>query len=244
MSPAPHDAAVLAYLDQVFRAESAVIAAPVRARLASLREELEAAAAPDYTAVAAWRLLASNSLAPSRQGDAARRRWDAANEEIARAIAGAEPTSVSLASRLHAALGAGSSETRRERIFTADEEYLSPHSVAPALARLDVALAAARDPFDRAFRAYVGVVTIHPFENGNGRAARLLADHALLSGEWLPLCFASPIASHVAMTAGGARRDLDDALAIFARGVENAYLAALRKHRRTTRATRWIPEVL
>lgn len=243
MSPSPHDAAVLAYLDQVFRAESARLASPSRARLASLREELEATAAPDYTAVAAWRLLASNSLSSARRDDAGRRRWDAANAEIARAIAAGEPTTVALASRLRAALGDGSSEVRRARIFTADEEYLSPDSVAPALGRLDVALADAADPFDRAFRAYVGLVTIHPFDDGNGRAARLLADHALLAGEWLPLCFASPVSSHVALTAGGARRDVGDALEIFVRAVENAYLAALRKHRRTTRATRWIPEV-
>lgn len=218
---------VIAYLKEVFAFDSAS-SEPVRealASLAALRSELASAPLPAYSALAAWRLLASNSLvdrnAPGRAG------WDAANAVLGEALGHGESPTVALATRLHAALGVGSSAIRTSRIFTADEEYLPPELVPTALALLDDALAVAEDPVDRAFRAYVGLVTIHPFENGNGRASRLLADHALLGGGLLPLCFASPVSSHVALTMGGAPRSIAGSLLAFTSGIERAYLAVL-----------------
>lgn len=218
---------VVTYLKEVFTfdAGSSELAHEALGSLVALRSELADAPSPAYSSLAAWRLLASNSLAqrdaPGRAG------WDAANALLADALDRGDAPSVALAMQLHAALGLGPSKIRTSRIFTADEEYLPPDLVPRALELLDDALAATRDPVDRAFRAYVGLVTIHPFENGNGRASRLLADHALLGGGLLPLCFASPVSSHVALTLRGPPRSIGRSFLAFTRGIERAYLAVL-----------------
>ena len=53
-------------------------------------------------------------------------------------------------------------------------------------------------------------------------------DYLLMKDAWLPLCFASPVASHVAQTYGGVARGVQTAFGIFGEGVANAYLAVLK----------------
>lgn len=215
---------IIDYLRAVTAADTTAFTAP-RARLAKLRADLDAATAPKWEALAAWRLLASNSL--RAKGAPGRAAWDAANAVLAQALERDEAPSFAVATRFHDALEAGASGLRTTAIFGADERYLDASAIAGELAALDAALAAARDGLEAAFRAYVGVVTIHPFSNGNGRTARLLADYILMKDAWLPLCFGSPIASHVAQTHGGATRDPETAFGVFAEGIANAYRAVL-----------------
>lgn len=213
------------YLRDVFTADTRGFE-PARASLAGLRAQLDAAPSPRYEALAAWRLLASNSL--RAQNPSGRAAWDRANGLLAQALEADEAPSLALATRLHTALGTEDAALRTVRIFAADERYLDPEDV-PALVReLDMALARAHDALEAAFRAYVGVVTIHPFVNGNGRTARLVADYVLMKDAWLPLCFASPVASHVARTYGGVARDVTTSFEVFAEGIANAYRAVLK----------------
>lgn len=224
---------VLAYLREAFSHDMEGVAAGARRELACLAEALRAHPAPDFARVAAWRLLASNSLGARREdggeGDGGRRGWDRANDAIAALLGRADAPTFEMAVALHRALGVGPSLVRRDRIFSADEEYLAPARVHEAIGMLDAALARPEaGTIVGAFRAYVGVVTIHPFHNGNGRTARLLADAILLGGELLPVCFASPVSSHVARTKGGVPRDPRAAFEVFVGGVVNAYRVALR----------------
>jgi hypothetical protein len=229
--PSPADLEILGYLLGCYSCPLGVVAQAAQAELAALRAELETVSDPDYARLAAWRLLASNSLAArNSQG---RVGWDRANNEIAQRLAAGTPLAIATATPLHAALEVGTSAYRRTRLYTADEEYLSPDSLPEALETLDAALTHADTPaLYRAFYAYVGIVTCHPFENGNGRTARLLADAYLLSDGYLPLCFASPITSHVAQTHGGVARDVEQAFATFLEGVLCAYRVVLRKRAR------------
>lgn len=217
--------AVRTYLRAVMAVDTTAFTEP-RAGLARLRADLDARAAPKWEALAAWRLLASNSL--RAKGSTGRAGWDAANAVLATTLEREEAPCFAVATRFHEALRAADSGLRTSDIFAADERYLDASDVAEEVGALDVALASARDGLEAAFRAYVGVVTIHPFANGNGRTARLLADYILMKDAWLPLCFASPIASHVARTHGGPPRDPATAFAVFAEGVANAYRAVLK----------------
>lgn len=214
---------VRSYLHDVMAADTRAFVA-VRARLEACRAELDRAAAPRWEALAAWRLLASNSL--REPGAAGRGGWDGANALVAAALEAGETPSFALAARLHARLDADE-PVRRVPIFAADERYLAAEHIREHITALDDALRGAADGLEAAFRAYVGVVTIHPFTNGNGRTARLLADHALMKDGWLPLCFASPVTSHVAQTYGGPTRRVAAAFEVFAEGVANAYRAVL-----------------
>jgi hypothetical protein len=214
---------VRAYLRDVMNADTTAF--PARERLLALRGELEACAAPKWEALAAWRLLASNSLRV--KGSPGRAAWDRANAALGAALGKDEAPSVALAVRFHDALEAGDTGFRTFPIFAADERYLEAEAIALELAAVDTAVASARDGLEAAFRAYVALVTVHPFANGNGRTARLLADYVLMKDAWLPLCFASHIASHVARTYGGPERTVGRSFEVFADGVANAYRAVL-----------------
>ncbi len=222
------DDLITTYLDRSMREDLSKVAMTAQAELEALRDEVTQTHDPDFSRLAAWRLLASNSLAAS--GSCVRKGWDSANLELKAALERGEVPSVGSAKAFHRCLGVGSSDFRVERIFTADEEYLSPALVLESLARLDITLANPHvAPLYRAYCAYVGVVTIHPFVNGNGRVARLLADAFLLGNDYLPLCFPSPVCSHVAQTKGGVRRDVSGSFEAFLLGVLYAYRVVLRK---------------
>src|SRR5512139_3762800 len=74
------------------------------------------------------------------------------------------------------------------------------HYEAPAASRLDVEMAAflkwfneeaAIDPVLKAALAHLWFVTVHPFDDGNGRVARAIADMALARSEQSPQRFYS-----------------------------------------------------
>ncbi|WP_164848300.1 Fic family protein [Halobacteriovorax sp. HLS] len=53
-------------------------------------------------------------------------------------------------------------------------------------------------PIEFALKVYIWIVSTHPFTNGNGRTARLIADKILLESNYLPLCFADSRSGHCA----------------------------------------------
>jgi hypothetical protein len=176
-------------------------------------------------------VLASNTL---RRADAAAlARWDAANAHLAGALARGDRVGAALAARLNRVLTAdddgASSPVRSYDLYGGGGgRYLPPVFVADALTALDVRLAAPQgSALLEAFVAYAALVTIHPFEGGNGRTARLVADGVLLSGGWLPLCFPSPVRSHVARMEGGPPRTVAGAYKTFLDGIAYAYTCVL-----------------
>lgn len=195
-----------------------------------LRRDLEVDAAAVPTAVteglakvARFRLLASNTLRTSAPD---RRAWDAANAWLAeRAFAPAPLVwNVTDLTTLNGLLRGAPSRVRVERIESCGTEYLAPEFVGGELARLEEYLATTDDhPLRRALTSYVAIVTIHPFENANGRTARLAGDGLLLREGYLPLTFPTPISSHVAQTDGGLLRDPLRALGRTLGAVERSY---------------------
>jgi hypothetical protein len=227
MMTATGDADILTFLRVAFATDLDAVARAAQAEIARLAAALDAHPAPAFDRLAAWRLLASNTLggrdASGREG------WDRANARIGEMLVRSDLPCFAMASEIHHALGTGPSVLREHRAFTADEEYLAPSLVPGALATFDAALSRpAAAPLATAFRAYLGLVTIHPFANGNGRTARLLADAILLREGLLPLCFPSPVAAHVAQTKGGVLRDPHEAFRTFLSGITQAYRVVLR----------------
>lgn len=220
---------IATYLDALVDATSAAVEA-AGARLVAQRAQLESLE-PERLArglelLGRKRLLASNTLMATASPE--RAAWDAANRVVAAQIATGEPWSVADVCAVNAAVTGTRGEPRDHAMFSCGLAYLGAEHVRPALERLETALrTCTRSPAVQGAIAYVGVVTIHPFANGNGRTARLAADRLLLASGHLPLCFLSPVASHVAQMEGGPRRDASQALELVLGAVEESYRTVL-----------------
>ena len=180
------------------------------------------------------RLLASNTLrsAPRERGA-----WDAANrwvhDELGRD--GARRWSLSELAHLNALVTDGAGVVRRGAVYSCGQEYLAAEHVLGELHALDQHVTASARPASViAATIYVSVVTIHPFENGNGRTARLAADRVLLAAGYLPLCFLSPVASHVAQMRSGPRRDPERCVLRVLAAVAESYATALGERQRAS----------
>jgi hypothetical protein len=177
------------------------------------------------------RLLASNTL--RRSNPTERNGWDEANRWISELIQQDPAPSHSTGDlrRLNAILlgREGASATRDCPIFSCNDAYLEPTEVGGELDALEAWTQDERHPALIAAVVYIAVVTIHPFENGNGRTARLAADRVLLQNDHLTLCFLSPVSSHVAQMQSGPTRDPDASIRMVLAAVAESYATVLRR---------------
>lgn len=156
------------------------------------------------------RLRASNTLSnPHNKSDLAL--WNKAQTLLHQLIEANRPfLSLSDVQKLHQYFQVGPSYFRKQTLRTGAGEYLSPHYLESAWKKFEEGLSQSRWDHERlAFETYLHLVTIHPFEDGNGRVARLCADFYLLKAEALPLIFPSPFQAHVAMVKNLVPRDKD-----------------------------------
>jgi hypothetical protein len=214
---------IVEYLASVQKAEHALLAHPACLSVLAHARAFEPTSLSSraFTTLNLWRTRASDTL--RRDDPAERVAWDNANARLAELLSEGQPLAFSFAAKLHHALGFSDSLPRTIRMYAADEEYLKPEYVREELEKMDCVLLSEAHPLTRAFVALVSMVTIHPFCNGNGRAARLLADAVLISEGFLPLSFASSIMSHVGRATRGVPRTVDDAIETFLGGLENSY---------------------
>jgi len=102
--------------------------------------------------------------------------------------------------------------------------YLSPKFIQQAFKNYFSSIDSLKEePLQQAFETYLSVITIHPFENGNGRTARLAADFYLFKNNILPVSFKSPVLSHVALVKNNVKRSKDESYLKFLKAVENSY---------------------
>ncbi|NRA66552.1 MAG: Fic family protein [Pseudobacteriovorax sp.] len=191
-------------------------------QLESQRERFSALPAHSVDLDRVWRhrILASNSLRSGKQSEG----WDAASQYLAKQVGDGNKPSLASVEQVNCLLSGKPPKLRDFPIFTANEEYVSPQFVPELWELLGDKLSDERThPLFQSFYAYLAIVTIHPFANANGRTARLIADWLLLMDGWLPLTFPSPIASHVAQTIGGVRRDVTQSFKTFVAAVSHSY---------------------
>lgn len=182
------------------------------------------------------RLLASNTL---RTASRERVAWDVANRWVHDDLGreGGRRWSLSELARLNALVTDGAGVVRRGAVYSCGQEYLAAEHVLGELHALDAHVTASVRPAPViAATIYVSVVTIHPFENGNGRTARLAADRVLLGAGYLPLCFLSPVTSHVAQMRSGPRRDPERCVLRVLAAVAESYATALGERQRASSA--------
>lgn len=119
--------------------------------------------------------------------------------------------------------GTAPSKMRELEIKTGAGEYLSFCDVPDATRKMLETVKSFSHPLRKAFEIYVQMVTIHPFENGNGRTARLAADFYLLSRSYLPVCFLNSYHSHMALVKNQVKRQKDHCFSVFLESVLRSY---------------------
>jgi hypothetical protein len=191
-------------------------------------EQLQNCTKPNVALLSQGRMLASNTLSKNLELTG----WDQAQQCLLSSLELPNPKASLLAAELNACLMGSQSPTlfRTSSLYTADECYLNSEFIVDVFKELDLKLLNEElDPRLRAFLAYTVLVTAHPFSNANGRTARLVGDAILMRAGWLPVCYLSPIQSHVAVTKGGRARCVYDTVETFLRGLTQSYKFILHK---------------
>jgi len=194
----------------------------IKARIDSIEDcrKLPPPSAKKLTELNAARLIASNTLKNSKEVEF----WNLAQRTLFDLIVRKAHLDSGDLLALNSSLTNGPSVVRDFEIGTGAGTYLSCQFVVPALdshlARLEIFNG---HPLRQAFETYLNLVTVHPFQNGNGRTARLAADFYLFKNGFLPVCFESPVRSHVALIKNGVLRLKDEAYLRFLQAVENSY---------------------
>ena len=175
---------------------------------------------PDqWKMLSARRTLSSNSL---EQGETLKQ-WEAANHWMGGQIHNHVDLCFERVKDLNAIVNQSQGHIRRTPMFTGDMEYLPPGNLMEALADFEDRLMAPGHPLRKAFEVYLSVVTIHPFDNGNGRTARLAGDWILIENGFLPMCFDSSIQSHVAVTINHPLRSKEKSFQKFLVAIKTSY---------------------
>ena len=217
---------ILAYIKpdkKIFTEE----AKQLESTIEKLGEKLSSFANPDFEKLTRARILASNTHLKEQSS---LQKWDAANATLAEFISQESPL-LEIFQGINQSLTDSQSELRDHRIFTCDEEYLEPEHVPAAVETLKGYSEGflKNSPLAFGFYLYLWGVTVHPFENGNGRTARLLGDYKLIQNGFLPMCFQSPVYSHVAITYNGRHRNIEGSYLKFLGAVINSYEIVMGK---------------
>ena len=171
------------------------------------------------------RMMASNTLIKEK-ASLKLAQWDEANAMLNSFLSEGRGFSLHLMSEINA-LFTKNSSYRSGEMYSADIQYLSQDKLHETLSYFEENYLKAESnfsPLELAFHLYQWSVTLHPFDNGNGRTARLMADWCLLKNGFLPLCFTSSIQSHVAYTINGRKTDKNTLYLRFLAGVKESYI--------------------
>jgi len=169
------------------------------------------------------RLLSSNTLSkfPDQQKIAA---WNDAQGLLFQLLSEKDQLNINDFKKINTAITGSQSDFRDFEIQTGAGEYLSSDKVSEAFKTYANTMETFKeDPLRTAFETYLTIVTVHPFENGNGRTARLAADFYLLGHSYLPVCFKSSIQSHVALVKNNVKRSKEESYLKFLEAVKNSY---------------------
>lgn len=151
-----------------------------------------------------YRILSSNSLKKKDGLEG----WDKANKYLFQEIANVSKINKEHVLKINGLLNNQEvTDFRAGEIFSANWQYLPKKDLDLAWKEFEEKVLIQPNSILRSCEIYIWLVTMHSFENGNGRTARLVADWSLLEQSYLPLCFDSSVASHVAVVIGDKLRD-------------------------------------
>lgn len=180
----------------------------------------------NHQALAHARLLASTTLLKEMyvQGSSYGN-WAAANQLAVTSMSDGKNLDGEMILGLHFALSPVSGKKFREKSVQGGNTIYPDASDLPALwsifiSRLPATLE--KSPILAAAEVYQWIVTLHFFEDANGRLARLSADYILLSAGLPPLSFENDAAGFVSALAEPEFYNVDDAVARILDGIQHS----------------------
>lgn len=178
----------------------------------------------NHHALATARLQASTTLLKESYSPGSEMlRWNQANEFLFSALGEGRKLDGILVSEIHQRLSPRSG-LRKKFVQGGNSSYPEAEDL-PGLWKIfedKLSHQTADTPILNAAVAYQWIVTLHFFEDANGRLARLCADYILLAGGLLPLSFPHDVAGFVSALAAPSFFSTDDAVARICEGIENS----------------------
>ncbi len=173
------------------------------------------------------RLLASHTLGDNKREEWKQNleRWDEANQFVVQSIGGLVKIDFPIIQKVNQILTGSDGAVRENSVYGTGDEFIH-FSFLPKgieLFHKEVLSSKSVNPILKAFSVYLWIVTLHPFTNGNGRTARLIADWVLMSNGHLPICFNTPTSSLVAQQLNRPLRDKTLSLLKFLRSLKHSY---------------------
>ncbi len=154
--------------------------------------------------------------------------WDKANQRVFQSIANIQKINKEEVSMLNSLLTqVESAEFRDDEIYSGPLQYLHRSELDSAWTAFEKEVIDTPHSILRSCELYIWLVTLHPFSNGNGRTARIVADWSLLEQSYLPLCFDSSVSSHVAATIGSDERRKEQSITKTLNSIIRAYKISL-----------------
>jgi hypothetical protein len=148
------------------------------------------------------RMLGSGTLSSSKETKS----WDEVNQYIHQRISTGQPPTFQDAQNINRLIHPeNSGEIRKCYSVGSDTKYLHPNLINEFINNFESFLLRAVESKDseeaimNAFLCYSFGSTIHPFEDGNGRTFRSLADWILLQNGLLPVTFGNAVQARVAI---------------------------------------------
>jgi hypothetical protein len=157
----------------------------------ALQRQLNSFSRPNFLALELGRIRGSNTLTKGSE----LARWQEANQCLQQWLESDDfefgfPHIVQINQILHPA---GQGKMRTTSIFAGLGEFANPADLCLLEDLLQKSvLSLAGCPIMKASQVYQWLSTFHPFQDANGRTARLAADYILLAGGYVPFCFESP----------------------------------------------------
>ena len=169
------------------------------------------------------RLLSSNTA--SKRLDNSLERWDKANQFISSEIQNESQLSFDIIQKINSILNAKNVETRTSPIFGGGIEFIKPQYLEEAKNNFINLILENNEMcfYEKAFHLYQWIVSLHFFENGNGRCARLCADYILMQNGKLPICFQSSARSHVAQMLEDRKVNKEEKYLSFLKAIKRSY---------------------
>lgn len=189
----------------------------------SLEEKLSHSNSLNWSELAKKRIMSSNTMMSTSLEELSK--WDAANVFVSDKIQNNIDFDISTMGQINSIFIGKETIYRSGKIFGGGKEFIEQEYLNEAIGLFQELVINNKDlsTFKKAFHVYQWIVSLHLFEDGNGRTSRLCADYFLFKEGKLPICFETSMLSHCAQTLNSRVMNKEDAYIRFLKAIKRSY---------------------